>query len=240
MKTFLYMAALTGLFILPSCLKNNTATPADVIKFPTTQGDYWVYKVTDYQKNTVDTVTVSVVGSIKDPLQAGYLTILQRKWPNEIDSQYVSIVNDTLAFYFRSFIEPEDQLDYKLYNFIVYPLPVGKSYSSVLLPAPNISYSSDSVRMISSQSVDIHLNNSLQGFTAFSEEKTFLLTTWGPMPEYLIFTDDFIPGIGIINETLTFRAGYPNVTGTMSKVLDTWQLLYSNLNDPPPSGSVNP
>lgn len=232
MKTFLYMAALTGLFILPSCLKNNTATPANAIKFPTAQGDYWVYKVTNYQNNTVDTVTVSVVGSIKDPLQQGNLTILQLKWPDKIDSQYVSIVNDTLAFYTGAYIESEDQIGYFVHNFIVYPFPSGKSYTSVLMPTANVVDFSDTVRMISSQSVDINLNKVPQNFTAFHEEKIILIPNSTPVDWVSIITDDFVPGIGIIKETI--------IRGMVtSALIETWELLNCHIDDPPSSG-INP
>lgn len=229
MKTLLYVAAMTGLFTLPSCLKNDPAVPADTINYPSTQGDYWVYKVTNYQKNTVDTVTVSVVGSLKDPLQPGDFTILQLKWPDKVDSQFVSIVNDTLSFYTRTFLVPENQNAYILNNLIVYPLSIGESYTPSSRPYnfPN------TIRMISSQSANINLNKTMHGFTAFREEKTFLLNTMTQMIQTLTFTDDFIPGIGIIRETITQRYG------ATSEKIEAWELLYSNLNNTPSSGSVN-
>lgn len=240
MKTLLYMAAMVSLFTLPGCLKSDPATPANTIQYPSMRGDYWVYKVTNYQKNTVDTVTVSVVGSTKDPLQSGNFMILQLKWTDKIDSQYVSIVNDTLAFYSRSFIVPENQFGYKMNNFIVYPLPMGKGYSSVLFPKPNGFYSSDSIKMISSQNVDVNLNKAAQGFTAFQEEKTFLLATMTPMPQFSIFIDDFVPGIGIIKETIIRQVGYLNVKGSVSGIGETWELLNCHLDNPPSPNSVNP
>lgn len=235
MKTLLYMAAFTGLFTLPGCLKIDPAGPADTIKYPTTQGDYWVYKVTNYQKNTVDTVTVTVGGSIKASIAPGNLTVLQLKWPDKIDSQYVSIVDDTLAFYYKHDYIPfgysQPSYNFLMTNMIIYPLPIGESYNPV-----QSRYSYDipvTVRMISSQGADIDLNKAIQTFTAFREEKTFLLPNATQISQYLIFTDDFVPGIGIIRETIRRRM-------TASGIVETWELLNCHLNNLPSLVSVNP
>jgi hypothetical protein len=223
MKTLLYLAAMAGLFTLPSCQTNSIAVPAGALQYPSAEGDFWVYKVTNYQKNTIDTVTVSVVGSIRDPLGPGSFTILQLKWPDKIDSQYVSIASDTLTFYKRlSGYSP--QVEYAMTNLIVYPLATGKNY---VLPRQNSAYTSDTVRMISSRSVDVNLNQGLRSFTAFREEKVFTLDRMTPMGQFIIFTDEFVPGIGIIKGTITRRIG------ASPAAVAAWQLLNANVSNRP-------
>lgn len=236
MKAIMYLIVMAGLLALTSCLKNNTASPTNSSILPTAEGDYWVYKVTDYQNNTIDTVTVSVVGSMKDPLHPENFIILQRKWPDKMDSIYISISSDTVTFYERSFSSPPPQFGYSMTNFIIYPLSMEQNFT-IPFQDDDIYGSGyyDSVKMISSQSVEVNLNNAIHGFTAFQEEKSFLLPRMPPMPEFLIFTDNFVPGIGIIKETKIFRVGYANVQGTTSEIMDTWELLNCHINNPPSS-----
>lgn len=221
MKTLLYVAALLGLFTLPQCTKNDPLVPADSSagsNFPTQVGDYWVYKVTNYQQNTVDTVKVSVAGTIKNPKGPDTLAILQFKGSKTADTQYVSVIGDTVRFYYQIGGQA-------IANAFIFPLVLNKSYSlnSYASFADLINYS-----ILSSFNSEIKQDSNTKKVIVYKVEKRFLTPYANPIREFYVIIDDFAPAFGIIKETREYLVGPAGKEKTY--VTETWELLSLHLN----------
>jgi len=218
MKTILYFATVTSLLSL-SCTKNNVH-PSDsslTDSFPNKVGDQWVYKVTDSLKNITDTVTVTITGTLSDPISGRTFTVWQYQWPDKTDTQYVSIIADTIRFYY--------QLNNPVIaNVYIFPLIVNNTYSSN-------SYFSfgllDNLKVLSSFTSTITLGSVIQQVPTFQVEKMFLTPYASPIRRFYVITDNFAPDIGIIKQTLNNLVG--EVGKEMTTNIETWELVYWHL-----------
>lgn len=220
MKTILYCCGLVSLFIFPQCTKDNTLSPSDpmtVNTFPNTVGDSWIYKVINYQKNTVDTVKVSILGKVKNNFGRDTFTLWQYQWPDKIDSQFVSVINDTVRFYdYQYYNSPH--YNQGLLNVYIFPLTANDSLN---FNTNNTFFRLREVTMFTSFDISVPQNDSVMiQKSAFHVQKKFLMDVWGQPPAYFIIDDDFVPGIGMVKEEQQY------LLGAGSTKVETWILLH--------------
>jgi hypothetical protein len=111
--------------LLSSCCKKTT-DPANIDgsefdDFPNSVGCQWVYEVYDSLMDVTDTVTVAIIDTttLADIIPAAVWVFT---WNGSIDTQYVSVVNDTVSIY------PTRDTSF-LDAMYIYPLEVGASWT---------------------------------------------------------------------------------------------------------------
>ena len=111
--------------LLSSCGKKTT-DPAgndgsEIDDLPNSVGCRWVYEVYDSLMDVTDTVTVAITDTITlaDIIPA---TVWVSTWNGSIDTQYVSLVNDTVSVY------PTKDTSF-LDAMYIYPLEVGANWT---------------------------------------------------------------------------------------------------------------
>jgi len=185
--------------------------------FPNTIGNYWVYKVTNYQDNFIDTVQVKIIGRILNPNGTDSLTLWQYTWPNKIDTEYVSIIMDTVKFFHQT-------TNRTLANIFIFPFVINEDYSNNQ-PSPADLYKYE---VISNNDNLVSFNGILQKISTFQIQKMFYVDSWSPVRQFQVIVDDFSPGLGIIEEAIEYQIG--SVGNEKITVSENWQLLTGNIS----------
>jgi len=127
MKKVLIISALVFMTyaLLSSCGKKTTDSVSndgsEFDDFPNNVGCQWIYEVYDNLMGVTDTVTVAIIDTITlaDIIPAA---VWEFTWNGSIDTQYVSVVNDTVSVY------PTRDISF-LTAMYIYPLEVGTSWT---------------------------------------------------------------------------------------------------------------
>lgn len=109
-------------FLIIGCSNLTSPSKSDMTinDFPTKQGTYWVYKITDFVKNTSDILTVSILGNAT--LSNNQLaSIWEYKYSDHTDTMFVAINVDTILFYNAQYYAPHK---------FIFPLTVGNSWDT--------------------------------------------------------------------------------------------------------------
>src|ERR1035437_4544851 len=117
---FLFIVSIMLLFLNPSCNNSSTLTTEPFSPdFPNNIGNKWVYSFYDSLSNKSDYLTITIVGQTADKSAA----IWQFKYPDRIDTQYVTVSGDTVRF------SPYISSSWSSYNNkIPFPLKVGNNW----------------------------------------------------------------------------------------------------------------
>ena len=120
---FKLILALIIPLILSACENSTENKPPEVNtgSFPNKVGDEWVYAVHDSLNGSVDTLTVSIVGTTMG--NGKDLTIWVRNSHNYNDTLYVYVDNNTVYYY-------EDPYPNIVDHKIVFPLEAGKTWTN--------------------------------------------------------------------------------------------------------------
>jgi hypothetical protein len=123
---------LCSLFLLfASCSKLPTTAVESVISlndFPTKQGTKWEYKLTDLVKNTSDKLTVTILENVVSSDNKS-VNIWQYRYSDHTDSLYVSVLSDTISFFYGVVIDGKIVLANEEIK-LVFPIKEGNAWDS--------------------------------------------------------------------------------------------------------------
>ncbi len=192
-KTDLYkIFILLFISLLLSACKNSTENnPPEVNtgSFPNKVGDEWVYAVHDSLSGSVDTLTVSIVGTTTG--NGKDLTIWVRNSHTYNDTLYVNVDKSTVYYY-------EDAYSNVVDHTIVFPLEVGKTWT-------NPDEDSDSSIVKNKESVTVPADNFSD---AFKIERN-----WGRSNVYGYSVTWFVENVGIVKMYRRIQ-GFDNIKDT--------------------------
>ncbi len=178
--------------LLLSACKNSTETnPPEVntASFPNKVGDEWVYSVHDSLSGSVDTLTVSIVGTTTS--NGKDLTIWVRTSHTYNDTIYVNVDKSTVNFYQDAY---PNVVDHK----IVFPLEVGKTWT-------NPDQVSDSSIVKNKESIAVPADNFSDAFR--------IERNWGGFNVYGYSVTWFVENVGIVKMYRRIQ-GFDNIKET--------------------------
>ncbi len=167
----------------------NNPPEANATSFPNKVGDQWVYAVQDSLTGSVDTLTVSIVGTTTG--NGKDLTVWVRKSNTYNDTIYVNVEKSTVNYYEDSF---PNVVDHK----IVFPLEVGKTWNN-----PDQVYDSSIVK--NNEAVSVPADNFSNAFR--------IERNWGSFNVYGYSITWFVENVGIVKMYRRIQ-GFDNIKET--------------------------
>jgi hypothetical protein len=177
--------------LLSACENSTENKPPEAYtgSFPNKVGDQWVYAVHDSLSGTVDTLTVSVIGTTTG--NGKDLNIWVRKSHTYNDTLYVYLDNSTVYYYNDPY---PNVVDHK----IVFPLEVGKTWT-------NPDQVSDSSIVKSTEPVSVPADDFLNAFR--------IERNWGGFNVYGYSITWFVENVGIVKFYRRIQ-GFDNIKET--------------------------
>ena len=194
-KDILYKKLMVILFlplIFAACEKSSVTNPpigTDVTTFPNKVGDKWVYQVQDSVNNSVDTLTVEIVGTTTG--NGKNLSIWVLRSNASTDSEFVNINNNTVSFYTDSYA---NMVDHK----IEFPLVAGNTWY-------NADQQFDSTIVKTQESVTVPVNTFADAYR--------LDRKWGSFNVYGFSQTWFVDNIGVVKFYRRIQ-GFDNIKET--------------------------
>jgi hypothetical protein len=177
-----------------SATSTTTAIPAD---FPNNIGNKWVYSFYDSLSNKSDYLTITIVGQTADKSAA----IWQFKYPDRIDTQYVSASHDTIQF------NPYISSSWFSYNNkIPFPLQVGNGWRG--------NYANDSTYVAEINSITVPAGTFTNAYK--------IVEGWGGFNDYGLIITWFVPKVGIVSR---YHKGW-----SFGMANETFTLVSYNIN----------
>ena len=157
-----------------SCKRSSTSAGEPVVPdFPNNAGNYWVYSFYDSLANKSDILTITIVGQTPDKSAS----IWQFKYSDRIDTQYVTISQDTVIF------APAVNSPWSSYNTkIPFPLLIGNKWRG--------NYLNDSSYVAEINSISVPAGSFSNAYK--------IVEGWGGFNDYGSIISWFVPKVGIV------------------------------------------
>jgi len=177
--------------LLSACENSTDNNPpeANAASFPNKVGDQWIYAVHDSLTGSVDTLTVSIVGTTTG--NGKDLTIWTRKSNTYNDTIYINVDKSTVNYYEDSY---PNVVDHK----IVFPLVVGKTWT-------NPDQVTDSSIVKNKEAVSVPADNFSDAFR--------IERNWGGFNVYGYSITWFVENVGIVKMYRRIQ-GFDNIRET--------------------------
>ena len=180
------------LFSIVSC-RHSSISPGETVisDFPDNVGNNWVYSFYDSLSNKSDILTITIVGQTIDKSAS----IWQFKYSDRIDTQYVTISQDTVFF------SPVVSSPWSSYNTkIPFPLMIGNKWRG--------NYLNDSSYVAEKNPVSVPAGSFANAYK--------IVEGWGGFNDYGSIISWFVPKVGIVRRYHTGASfGLANDTFTL-------------------------